>query len=122
MQACAADKAEDDFVFTRADGQPVVGFRKRWENLTTLAGLSGLLFHDLRRSAVRNMVRPGVPQTVAMKISGHKTRAVFDRYNVTSEADLADLPERLKPGNKFGQKTGRISIKCTRVGRRLTCR
>ncbi len=38
----------NDFVFTRADGQPVVGFRKRWENLTTLAGLSGLLFHDLR--------------------------------------------------------------------------
>ena len=38
-----ADKAEDDLVFTRAKGQPVGGFRKRWENLTTLAGLSGLL-------------------------------------------------------------------------------
>ncbi len=76
-------------VFHR-NGKPLRSYSGAWEAATKAAGLEGRLVHDLRRTAVRNLERAGVSRSVAMKLTGHKTEAVYRRYAITSAADLSE--------------------------------
>lgn len=102
MEKQVAGKDQLLFVFTWGNGRPVKDFRVAWDKLTEAAQLPGLLLHDFRRSAVRNMVRRGISETVAMKISGHMTREVFQRYNIVSDSDLADAAKLIERGRMPG--------------------
>jgi len=82
------------WVFHR-NGKPIKEFRRTWKSACKAAGVPGRIPHDFRRTAVRNLVRAGVPERVAMQMTGHKTRSVFERYNIVSEGDLFDAARRL---------------------------
>ena len=95
------------YVFFRevADGRggektprPVRSFTKSWKAACRAAGCPGRHPHDLRRTAIRTFVRRGIPERVAMQLSGHKTRSVFERYNITSPSDLREAARRLDAG------------------------
>jgi integrase len=82
------------WVFHRA-GIAIREYRRSWKTACKTAGTPGRIPHDFRRTAVRNLVRAGVPERVAMQMTGHKTRSVFERYNIVSEGDLFDAARRL---------------------------
>jgi hypothetical protein len=78
------------------EGQPVFDFEKAWATTCELAGAPHALFHDLRRTALSNMIHAGLSEKEAMEISGHKTRAVFDRYHMVSARKMRQNAEKLE--------------------------
>ena len=129
---CVARTQPDEFVLTRRKGGAVRDFRKTWQKACTGAGLGkmfcaacsvpvlgrkcgkcdstnlsyrGLIFHDLRRTASRNLRRAGVAEGVIQKIGGWKTRSVFERYAIGTQTDIAEAMRKLQSqhdGHSFG--------------------
>jgi integrase len=116
-------------VFHRRGGC-ILRFNASWRSACRNAGVPGMLFHDLRRTAIRNMIRAGVSERVAMQISGHKTRSVFERYDITSDADLREAARKLadvtaaiiRPPQLFspGQSNGAPAQQVAHSGRTAT--
>ena len=121
-------------VFHR-DGEPVRDFRSAWRKAVRAIGKPGLLFHDLRRAALTNLVQSGVGEQVAMRISGHRTSSVFRRYRIVSTDDvlaaLTRTESRLRaaphnlvtlPHNCEGnvQEQARVPIRKIVIVRKLT--
>lgn len=124
LTACVTGKENDAAVFTRKNGKRVCSIRGTWEKECTRAGVgqlvcakcsqpnpstgacaacgfkgtryTGLIFHDLRRTAARNLRRAGIAETVIMKIGGWRTRSVFERYAIVSRNDIADAMRKLQ--------------------------
>jgi len=105
-------------------GRPIKSLRRAWMRARMDAGRPGLLLHDLRRPAVRNLERAGISRSVAMKLTGHKTEAVYRGYAIVAESDLRDagtkptamlgtMPESGSPSDNSGDK----SVTARRTGR-----
>src|SRR5690348_1976345 len=147
LTECMRRKGPDAYVFTRVDGKRVKDFRKAWYKLCVEAGVgqmvcrrcdipvsgkecetckgrelrySGLIIHDTRRSAARNLRRAGVSETVIIRIGGWKTASVFKRYDIVDQADIAEAvtkleqqraraAEKAKADSEFGHEFGHDS-------------
>jgi integrase len=118
LAQCCRGKGPDDFVFTWNGTRRVKDFRRAWTDLTKAAGVPGLHFHDLRRSAVRGMVRAGITERVAMQISGHRTSSVFQRYNITDESDLASAAKLIE--GKHKSSTSRVRRRGGKIKHKLS--
>ena len=85
---------DSPLVFHR-DGIPIRRWRTAWRTACQAAGVPTRFLHDCRRTAARNLIRASVPERVAMLLTGHKTRAIFDRYNIINEQELLDAGDQL---------------------------
>ncbi len=79
----------------RHRGERIQDFKKAWKTACKKAGCPGMLRHDFRRTAVRNMERAAVPRSVATKITGHRSESVYRRYAIVSDADLQEATRKI---------------------------
>lgn len=117
VRQCVVGKGPMDFVFTReresngrktkTPGGKIGDFRDDWNKATAAAGCPGLLFHDLRRSAVRNLDRDGVGQKEAMMVTGHRTTSVYQRYNIMDRSRLSEVRRKMQRGAMERQREAR---------------
>ena len=119
LTPCVKGKKPEDPVFTWENGDPVKDFRVAWAKMCKVAKVN-IDPHDFRRTAVRNLVRSGVSEKVAMRISGHVTRSVFDRYDIGSEDDLVDAANKLESRRSQSVSSAQNSTsENSQIGRKL---
>jgi integrase len=82
------------------NGKPISSFYKVWRTACRQAGCAGKIPHDFRRTATRNLVRAGVPEQTSMRLTGHKTRSVFERYDIQTGSDLANAVALLSAASR----------------------
>jgi integrase len=95
------------WIFHR-NGKPITSLRKAWDTACTKAGYPSLIPHDMRRSAVRNLERAGVPRATAMKMVGHQTESVYRRYAVVNESDLTSGSEKLAAYHETARAASKV--------------
>ena len=105
IQVLKRVKKKEGLVFSNTN------LREEWATATIAAEMPSLLIHDLRRSAIRNLIGAGVPEKVAMSISGHKTRAVFDRYHIVSTDDVSNAMRKLQNNQLTQSRNGETLVK-----------
>ena len=136
LSGCVSGKSAEEAVFSRPNGSAVRDFRDTWEKACINAGVgqylcqkcakpvtdaapcgncrskrtkySGLIFHDLRRTAARNLRRAGISETVIMKIGGWRTRSVFERYAIVSRGDIVEAMQKLQTNQRESQASHEI--------------
>ena len=96
------------FVFHR-DGKQLKNCERSWRTACKAAGMAERLMHDFRRTAVRSFRRAGLADKVAMGLTGHKTRSVYDRYNIVDEQDLDNAANLLNSASE--SKTVKVTVK-----------
>jgi integrase len=105
-------------VFNRK-GKPIKEFRRTWKKACIAAGVPGRIPHDFRQTAARNLVRAAIPERIAMLMTGHKARSVFECYNIVSEGDLDMAAQRLdNTVSTVSNTVGNCGIKSILSGKR----
>ena len=79
-----------ELVFHRGDARPIFEFRKSWRTACRLAECPGKLVHDFRRTCARDLIRSQLPESIAMRVTGHLTNSVFKRYAISDDGDLRE--------------------------------
>ena len=100
------------------NGKPITSIRKAWDRACEAAGFPGLIPHDLRRSAVRNLERAGVPRSTAMAMVGHKTMSIYTRYAIVDEAMLREGAAKLATYHDTAHEGAVASAKVVTIGRK----
>jgi integrase len=115
LEMAIAAGAKDCPYLIQDEGRPVHDWEKAWATACKAAGVAGTLFHDLRRTALTNMIEAGLSEKEAMEISGHRTRSVFDRYHIVSDRRLKEMAGKLeihlraKENEKPEQESGAVN-------------
>lgn len=97
-------------------GQRIASIDYAWHRACEKAGVRGMVFHDLRRSAVRNLIRAGVSQHIAMQVTGHQTASVFHRYDIVVEEDIRQAQEKVQRYLEASKEEGRKIVPIVPLG------